>query len=58
MKITWQVEDGYVRPAQFTTVIDDEDLEGYEGDEREDFIMECIQDDFEQKVSWSIVSRD
>ena len=60
MKVRWEVEDGYVgksRPQY--TEIDDEELEDYpEGEERENFINECIQDDFDQKISFSILGRE
>lgn len=57
MIIYWQIDDGYVtkRPP-YKTVINDDELADYEeGPEREDFIAECIQEDFEQKISWYIV---
>lgn len=56
MKVYWEVEDGYVgKSAPQVTVIDDGDLEDYEeGEERENFINECVQDDFEQKITFSI----
>lgn len=60
MKITWHVSDGYVggdRPQE--TTIDDDELKEYEpGSERDTFIDACIQDDFEQKVSWAITRMD
>ena len=59
MRVTWQVNDGYLNAGRtHTTDIDDEDLAACANDrEREDFIADCIQDDFAEKVSWSEVSR-
>lgn len=59
MKITWEVEDGYVggsRPQSVT--IPKEELEGLEGLAREHLIEAYIQDSFEQTVSWREVSRE
>jgi len=59
MKITWEVDDGYCgksRPQ--TTEIDDEELAEYETEEeKEKFIEECIQQDFEQRITWHITRR-
>lgn len=56
MKVIWEVDDGYVcgsRPQ--ITKIDDDELAEYETDEeREDFIEQCIQEDFEQRITWYI----
>jgi len=67
MKITvhWQVEDGYVgksRP-QKTIIKPYEDLgqeewEEMSEEEREEYIEQCVQDDFNQKVSFAIDSTD
>lgn len=55
MIVRWQVDDGYAggeRPQ--STEIDDEDLANLETDtEREDFIHDSIQEDFENKISWT-----
>lgn len=59
MKITWEVDDGYVGNRPQYTEIDDDDLAEYETEEeKEKFIRECIQSDFEQTVSWSEIVRD
>lgn len=60
MKITWEVDDGYVGAARHhTTVIDDADLADYEeGVEREDFIENCVRDDFEREISWREIRRE
>ena len=57
MIVTWQVSDGYARGSRpHTTTIPDEELEECETEEkREELISEYIQDDFEQKISWSII---
>lgn len=58
MKITWEVEDGYCgksRPQE--TKIEDEELEGLNDEERENYIYDRVQEDFEQTISWSETSR-
>ena len=60
MRITWQVEDGFVgesRP-QYTTIDDDELAECDSEEEKEQFIMQCIQEDFMMEISWSEISRE
>ena len=60
MKITWEVEDGYCgksRP-QHTEINDDELAEYETKEEKEEFIREEIQHDFEQSISWSETSRE
>lgn len=60
MKITWEVEDGYIgkKRSQYTD-IDDEELAEYDTDEeKEKFIEECIQEDFNQNISWNEIRRD
>ena len=58
LKITWEVDDGYVgksRP-QFAIIPEDE-LEGYDDpEEREEFINEWVQDEFEMSIGWSITN--
>ncbi len=59
MKITWEIEDGYVgksRP-QYTTVDDDELALCETEQEREQLIEEAVQYDFEN-ITWSITSRE
>lgn len=60
MRITWEVEDGYVgksRP-QFTEIDDDELAECETGEEKEKLISSYIQEDFNNNISWSEVSRE
>lgn len=55
MRVIWEIEDGYAgkhRPQE--TVIDDEDLEGLDEQERQEYIYECVQEDFEATISWFI----
>ncbi len=55
MKVSWEVEDGYVgksRPQ--TTYIPDDELEDLEGEERDRFIEECVQEDFAQTITFAI----
>jgi len=59
MKIIWQAEDGYAggaRPHSLT--IPDGALEGLTEDEREDYIEQAVQEDFNNTVypSWRIAS--
>ena len=59
MEITWEVEDGYIggsRPQH--TIIPDEELEVFDTEEeKEEFIADWVQEEFESKISWSITSR-
>ena len=60
MRIRWEVDDGYCgkgRP-QITEVSDAELEECVSEREREDLIADYIQEDFDNKISWYIVSRD
>lgn len=57
--ITWKVDDGYVNNGPHKTEIEDYELEECDSDdEREQLIEEAVQADFENLVSWYIVSRD
>lgn len=60
MKVTWEVDDGYIgKSAPHVTEIDDDELTECETEqEREDFIAECIEEDFRQTVSWYETGRD
>ena len=60
MKVTWEVEDGYVGKSRpHYTDIADEDLADCESnEERDELIAEYIQNDFEQNISWSEVGRE
>lgn len=55
MRVRWEVEDGYVgksRPQE--TYINDIELELCETkEEKEKYINERIQEDFEQKITWA-----
>ena len=57
MKVTWQVDDGYISGSRpHTTEIDDDELAECETEEeRQDLINDSIQNDFEQCISWSII---
>ena len=60
MQITWEVEDGYIgksRP-QFTEIDDDDLSECSTDEEREEFIEQCVQEDFMSNISWSETRRD
>ena len=60
MIITWEVEDGYVgksRP-QKTTIDNDELAECDTDEEKNEYIEQCIQEDFMMNISWSETSRE
>ncbi len=56
MKITWQVEDGYVgKGSPQYTHIEKSELDDYGTlEQKREFIYECIQADFEQNISWAL----
>jgi len=60
MRITWEVDDGYAggsRPQN--TDINDDELLDYETDEeKEQFINDVIQEEFEQRITWYVTRRD
>lgn len=54
MNIRWEVADGYVNSAKFDIDIDDNEIAEYETlEDKIEFIENFIQEDFEQRVSWS-----
>lgn len=57
MIVIWQVDDGYAGGSRpHTTEVDDDELSECDTEEeRQEHIGACIQDDFEQKISWSII---
>lgn len=58
MRITWEVEDGYVDKArpQYTEVSDEELAECKTDAERAALIEDCVREDFEQRISFGIVT--
>jgi len=58
VKITWQVDDGYGGPSrpQFTEVDDEELQECETEEERQQLIEDTVQVDFENKITWHIIS--
>jgi hypothetical protein len=53
MRIEWWWEDGYVNNIPNRIVeIDDEDLEGMSAEERDEYIDEYIQQEFQNQVSY------
>jgi len=60
MRVTWEVEDGYVgksRPHFFE--IDDEELAECETEEeRQQLIEDYVQTEFDNIISWYIVRTD
>lgn len=56
MKVTWEVIDGYIgksRPQY--TEIPDEILDEIESEEeKQEYINLCIDEDFNQKITWAI----
>lgn len=59
MKVTWEIDDGYVgKTRPHTTDVDDDELAECETeDEREDLIAEFIEADFRREITWSEISR-
>jgi hypothetical protein len=54
-RVIWEVDDGYAGKSRpHILYIDDEDLEDLTADERDVYIYEAVQDDFESKVTWYI----
>jgi hypothetical protein len=54
MKITWMIEDGYVGASRYQHLeIPDEDMEDMDDEAKEKYIEEYIQNDFNDKISWS-----
>ena len=53
MRVYWEVDDGYVgnRP-RFTEIDDDEILEYETPEDMMQFISDCVQDDFDQRITW------
>lgn len=60
MRITWEIEDGYVgRSAPHYTEVDDDELDECETDEeREELISETVHEDFLRTVTWNETSRE
>ena len=55
MKVHWDVEDGYggkSRPQ--TTEVDDSDYLETPPEDREAYLEECVQEDFEGRITWFI----
>ena len=59
MRIQWEIDDGYTgRNRPHFLNIDDDELEDYETEEeREQFIEECVKEEFENTIDyyWKIV---
>lgn len=60
MRITWQIDDGYIgKSAPHYTEVDDDELAECETEqERQDLIAESVQADFEQTISWYITDQE
>lgn len=52
MKVTWWVEDGSASSVHHTVEVNEEDLEGLTLREREDVILQYVQDAFNERVSF------
>ncbi len=65
INITWEVSDGYAGKSRPHNSIITEDDTGYswdEWDELDDYIKDeiiesCIQEDFNEKISWCIMNQ-
>lgn len=60
MEIRWEVEDGYVcKSRQHTTEIDDNEImECDTTEEANELIESCVQDSFDNDISWCIMNND
>ncbi len=58
MKIIWEVSDGYFGNGKHHSIIPDEELEGLDEDEIEELINDWVDDDFNDSVTWHIVSKE
>jgi hypothetical protein len=66
IKITWQIEDGYAgqsRPqyciiTEYDIGMDWEEWDSLSDDDREEFIYNIVQDDFEEKVHYEITRQE
>lgn len=60
MRVTWEIEDGYVgRSRPHYTEVPDDELDECETDEEmEHIIEEYVQTDFDNSISWTITHRD
>jgi phage gpG-like protein len=59
MKVRWQVDDGYAggsRPQSLN--LPDRDFEDMTEEEKETYINDCVQEDFNNKISWHIISKE
>ena len=57
MEVKWVTEGGYAgNPIVKTTTIPDQELDACGTEQaRQDLIDECVQEDFKQIVTWTIV---
>lgn len=54
MVVHWKVVDGFNNRGPHSTSINEEDLEGLKGENRERMIRELVSEDFNQIVTFSI----
>ena len=53
MKVTWEVDDGYVGRRPQSTEVDDDDLRDCETiEEARELVNEVIQEAFENEITW------
>lgn len=64
IKITWEVSDGYVgksRPQYCTfnseDYMDEEDWNNLSEEEKEQYINDFVQEEFNNNISWDITNR-
>ncbi len=60
MRITWEVEDGYAGKSRphFINIPDEEIEKCKTLEEKNEFIYQCIQDEFDQTISFCITNRE
>lgn len=58
MKVYWNVDTGYVNREPAREIeIDDEDMEDMDENQREQYIAECIEQDFRDRITWYRVEK-
>jgi len=57
IEVTWQAEDGYCGGSRPHTIkFDDDEVEDMDAEERQEFIENAVQEEFEQTVTWEITN--
>lgn len=55
MKVSWEVDDGYIGSRPQTTIVPDDEIRDCETkEEAQKLIEEYISEDFQQTISWGL----